>query len=280
MSGVPIVLVHGFYHGAWAWTDVLHELAALGRSAVAVDMAGHGLRAVPLAGAGRRPFDPVAYSTEPSGIADVGLDAAADLLISDLHRIGRGGPVILVGHSMGGAVLTRVAEQAPALVTHLVYLTAYMPASGTACITYPSQPEGQDNLFMKLLVADPVATGALRIDPRNSDPAEQANIREAFYGDVDERTSAAATALLTCDAPMAMGTDSTTLTERGWGAVPRTYVTCSRDRTIPLALQELFIAQADAAFPANPTSVVALDASHSPFLSMPDRVAEIIAGVA
>jgi hypothetical protein len=42
------------------------------------------------------------------------------------------------------------------------------------------------------------------------------------------------------------------------------------------ALQAKFIAEADAAFPDNPTSVVPLDASHSPFLSMPDRVADIV----
>jgi hypothetical protein len=42
------------------------------------------------------------------------------------------------------------------------------------------------------------------------------------------------------------------------------------------ALQQKFISDADAAFPANPTSVVALDASHSPFLSMPHQVAEIV----
>jgi len=42
------------------------------------------------------------------------------------------------------------------------------------------------------------------------------------------------------------------------------------------ALQQRFIADADAAFPANPTSVHTLHASHSPFLSMPARVAGIV----
>lgn len=42
------------------------------------------------------------------------------------------------------------------------------------------------------------------------------------------------------------------------------------------AAQRRFITEADAAFPDNPTSVVALDASHSPFLSMPDQVADIV----
>jgi hypothetical protein len=41
-------------------------------------------------------------------------------------------------------------------------------------------------------------------------------------------------------------------------------------------LQKRFIRDADAAFPNNPTSVVTLDASHSPFLSMPRQVADVV----
>jgi hypothetical protein len=42
------------------------------------------------------------------------------------------------------------------------------------------------------------------------------------------------------------------------------------------AVQHRLIAEADTAFPENPTSVVSLDASHSPFLSMPEQVADIV----
>ncbi|HKS43541.1 MAG TPA: hypothetical protein VJT49_00230 [Amycolatopsis sp.] len=52
---------------------------------------------------------------------------------------------------------------------------------------------------------------------------------------------------------------------------------CTRDNAIRPAPQQKFISEADAAFPDNPTSVVALDASHSPFLSMPHQVADIVA---
>ncbi|WP_440106424.1 alpha/beta hydrolase [Streptosporangium sp. H16] len=277
MVDTPVVLLHGFYHGAWAWTEVIAELAARGCAAVAVDMAAHGLNAVSPAAAGRRPFDPVLFAAEPSPVAKVGLDAAADLLIAQLKRVGGGKPVSVVAHSMGGAVLSRAAERAPALVAHMVYLAAYMPASDTPCLAYPSLPEGSDNRFMRLLVGDPGSTGALRIDPRSPDPAIRAAIREAFHGDVDEAKAAAATALLSCDAPLAMVVESTVLTEAGWGSLPRTYVVCTEDRTIPAPLQRLFVAQADAAFPANPTGVVELTASHSAFLSVPGRVAEIIA---
>jgi pimeloyl-ACP methyl ester carboxylesterase len=275
MPNEPIVLLHGFYHGAWAWTEVTAELAGRGRTAV--DMAAHGLHATAPAAAGRRPFDPVAYATEPSPVAGVGLDAAADLLVAQLDSVGGGKPVCVVAHSMGGAVLSRAAERQPGLVAHMVYLAAYMPASNTPCLHYPSLPEGRDNRFMQMLVGDPVAIGALRIDHRSPDPEAQSAIREAFYGDVEPSRAAAATALLSCDAPLAMVAESTTLTEQGWGSIPRTYIVCTEDRTIPAGLQRIFIAQADTAFPANPTTVVELATAHSASLSAPGRVADIIA---
>jgi hypothetical protein len=121
-----------------------------------------------------------------------------------------------------------------------------------------------------------MTTGAMRVDTGTDDSRIRAGIRQAFYGDVDEHVAAAATALLSCDAPTAMATESTTLTGSRWGSISRTYVTCSQDHTIPLAMQRLFISQADEAFPANPTRVVELECSHSPFLSMPGKVAEIV----
>ncbi len=60
---------------------------------------------------------------------------------------------------------------------------------------------------------------------------------------------------------------------RRLGLDPARYVRCSADLAIRPALQTRFIAEADAAFPGTATRVVDLDSSHSPFLSMPGRLA-------
>jgi Alpha/beta hydrolase family len=125
-------------------------------------------------------------------------------------------------------------------------------------------------------VADPAAVGALRLDVTSPDPAYRQRLREAFYGDLDPALADAAIALLTPDAPGGISLGTTTLTAGGWGSVPRTYVVCTQDKIIRPALQQRFIADADAAFPANPTTVHVLRASHSPFLSMPGQVAGIV----
>jgi pimeloyl-ACP methyl ester carboxylesterase len=239
-------------------------------------MAGHGLRARHPAALTRRPFDASLLASEPSPVADVGLDQAGELLVSQIEQLGAGDPVIVVAHSAGGAVLTRAAQQATALVAHAVYLTAFMPASGVPLSAYTRMPEHEGGLVRPLAVADPAAVGALRLDVASPDPRYRQRLREAFYGDVDRAVADAAIALLTPDAPAGISAGTTMLTAAGWGSVPRTYVICTQDMAIRPALQQRFIADADAAFPANPTSVHTLHASHSPFLSMPAQVAGIV----
>nr|WP_307782138.1 alpha/beta hydrolase [Streptomyces sp. MBT65] len=182
----------------------------------------------------------------------------------------------MVAHSMAGTVLTRAAQQHPELIAHAVYLTAFMPASDIPAVVYIQSPENAGELIGPCLQADPAAIGALRFDLASDDAAYRQRLRDAFFGDADPAVADAAIGLLTPDAPVGIALGVTGLTREGWGSVPRTYVTCARDMAIRPTLQQKFIADADTAFPDNTTSVVALDASHSPFLSMPGRVADIV----
>jgi pimeloyl-ACP methyl ester carboxylesterase len=271
-----LVFVHGFWHGSWCWSEVVPHVVAAGRPAVAVDLAGHGLYARRPRWFTGQPYDREAVSTEVSPVGHVSLDDAAALLTSQIQRIGGGEPVTVVAHSAAGPVLTRVAQRLPELVAHAVYLSAYMPASGVPAAAYTRTPEAADDQVAPLLRGDPARTGALRLDFATDDAAYRQGLYEAFYGDVDPVLADAATGLLTPDGPIGIMLGTTTLTRNGWGSVRRTYLTCGRDMAIRPALQARFIAEADAAFPDNPTSVVALDASHSPFLSMPSQVAGIV----
>ena len=271
----PVLLLHGYWHGAWCWSEVLARLTAAGRQALAVDMAGHGLRARRPASPTARPFDAAALATEPSP-AQADLDEAAELFIAQAQALGGGAPVTAVAHSMGGNVLTRAVQEAPGLFAHAVYVTAFMPASGVPAGAYIFSPENEGDLAGASLVADPAVIGGLRLDTTSRDPAYRQQLREAFFGDVPVHVADAAIGLLTPDAPAGIAAGATTLTADNWGSVPRTYVVCTKDRALQPAMQRKFIELADAAFPANRTAVHTLDSSHSPFLSMPDRLADII----
>ncbi|WP_165968831.1 alpha/beta fold hydrolase [Actinomadura sp. KC06] len=273
----PLLLVHGFWFGSWCWSEVIARVAAAGRVVQAVDLAGHGLRARRPACLVKRPFDPDELATEVSPVSDVDLDEAGDLLVSQLRRLAQDGPVTAVAHSMGGAVLTRAVQQVPELVAQAVYLAAFMPGSGVPSDVYARSPENADSVVTQVMRGDPGVIGALRLDLASADDGYRRLLRAAFFDDLAPDAAEAAIGLLTPDGPLAMQLDSTRLTRDGWGSVPRTYIVCEQDRALRPAVQRRLIAEADAAFPENPTSVVTLDSSHSPFLSLPGRVAEILA---
>lgn len=121
--GREFVLVHGMSHGAWAWEGLVRRLEQAGHRAVAVDLPGHGRRAHER---GRASVDGYARA-----VADAMMQAG----------IARG---VVVGHSMGGVVIPKVAELVPARVAHLVFLAAVVLRHGESLlgvqIGAPSRP--------------------------------------------------------------------------------------------------------------------------------------------
>src|SRR5215472_13600130 len=157
--GPPILFLHGAWHGSWCWAEVLARVTGAGARAVAVDMAGHGLRARHPAALTRRPFDASLLATEPSPVAGVDLDQAGNLLISQMEQLGAGDPVVVVAHSAGGVVLTRAAQLAPGLVAHAAYLTAIMPASGVHALACMRMPENEGGLVPAAVWPTPPPSG-------------------------------------------------------------------------------------------------------------------------
>lgn len=106
------VLVHGAFHGGWCWEAVAALLTAK----------GHRVYAPTLAGCAER-------SSESHGVITLRthVDAIVDIIeADDLHD------VVLVGHSLGGMVVTAVADRVLDRISSLVYIDAFVPESGQA----------------------------------------------------------------------------------------------------------------------------------------------------
>jgi pimeloyl-ACP methyl ester carboxylesterase len=269
----PVVLVHGFWHGSWCWQAAIAELAARGVPAVAVDLDGHGLRSRSPRSRWGRPFDPSAYAVEPSATADVTASSAAASLVDDIRLIGGGRPALVVAHSMGGTVATAAAELAPELFSELMYVAAFAPVSGIPAMDYITCPEGEGELVSRLLAADPAVVGALRLDSTDSD--QRPAFRETFYGDVDPAVADAAIALLGPDGPVGVVAEKFGVTIDRYGSMAHSYVVCTQDRAIPLPLQRRFVTEINSVS-KEPTTVIDLETSHSPFLSRPGAFADVI----
>ncbi|MGK8209254.1 alpha/beta fold hydrolase [Burkholderia cenocepacia] len=276
------VLVHGAWHGAWCFAHVATALAERGHLAIARDLPAHGIHARFPASYLERPLDKDAFGAEPSPVANTSLDDyAAQVMqaVDDAYALGRG-RVILVGHSMGGLAITAAAERAPEKIAKLVYLAAFMPASGVPCLDYVRAPENRGDLLAPLMLASPRTTGALRLDPRSGDPAYREMTRRALYDDVPQADFEAVANLLSCDVPAAPFATAIPTTAARWGAIDRHYIKCLQDRVILPALQQRMIDEADAFTPGNPTHVHQLDSSHSPFMSQPAVLAGVLADIA
>jgi pimeloyl-ACP methyl ester carboxylesterase len=229
------VLVHGAWHGGWCYEKLCSALEARGHRALAPDLPGHGDDATP-----PREVTLAAY------VARVGLALAR-----------AGEPALLLGHSMGGVVITQAGEEHAPRVRALVYLAAFLPASGESLASFRAA-----SAVTELLRSDRDA-GVVHLDP--------AGAQSAFYHDCAEADAAAAIARLRPQ-PIAPWQASVRLGPR-FASLPRHYVECTQDRAIPIELQRRMHAQ-------TPCRVHTLDSAHSPFLAMPERLASLLDEIA
>ncbi|MFD4675336.1 alpha/beta fold hydrolase [Lentzea sp. NPDC058450] len=272
-----IVFVHGAWHSSLHWTATLRALAARGLSGVALDLPGHGASA-PLP-SGYLELGQPGLAAEPSALAGLTTDALVDALVADLAQIRRRfDRVLLVAHSAGGGPASAAVEQRPELVDHLVYLSAFVPAGRPRFGDYVTDPCNAGAVQVPR-TGDPEAIGAFRINPLSSDPAEIEMIRRAFLDDWPADLHGWRLTLHP-DEPLASLTGEFTVTPGRWGRVARSYVRLTGDLALPPSTQDLMIAEADRTTPDNPFTVHSLPGGHSPFLTRPDELAELLARIA
>ncbi len=235
------VLVHGGFHGAWCWSRTVPELERLGHEAVAVDLPGHGER--------RHEVEPTTFTGRAGAILDV---------------VEPGD--VLVGHSGGGFDISTAADAAPERVGHLVYLAAGFPREGR---TWPDamamRADGSigdfdvAGMLQHLQVGD---DGAMSV-------ATAAGARALFFHDCDDETVEWAFRRLCPERAGETSTVPVSLPNLWAAQPPRSFIRCTDDRAQPAWLAELVAERLG-------VDALTIDASHSPFLSRPAELAELL----
>lgn len=274
------VLIHGSNANSFTFAPLQRELALLGHRSLAVDLPGHGFDATfPEA---FQTQDAAGLAAAPSNLAGVTLQANTDHLTAVLKRAKEHGPVIAVAHSRGGAVLSTVANAHPELLDRMVYATAWCPIDRSLG-EYMGLPEYAGSLLDQaaaVLAADPAALGALRMNWRTTDPELLAVLKASMLADGTDDEFRVFLASLHSDENLDVGGPGDRVDAGTWGRIPKSYVRITQDTSIPIALQDRFIAEGNALTPDNPFDVHTIETSHVGFLVRPEPMAAILAGLA
>ncbi|BDI30451.1 alpha/beta hydrolase [Capsulimonas corticalis] len=216
-----IVLVHGAFADGSSWSKVIPILQKDGYTVIAVQ-------------------NPL------TSVAD---DVATTKRVIDAQK----GPVVAVGHSYGGVVITGAADGA-ANVKALVYLAAYAPDAGEP-LGVLNDKFGPSQLATALA---PDAAGFLYVD--------RAKFHEVFCKDVPDTE---ASIMWATQKPLAAATFQQSVTGAAWKTIPSWYLVSSDDHAINPDL-ERFMAQRIGAKTSE------IKASHVAFISHPKEIAKLI----
>jgi pimeloyl-ACP methyl ester carboxylesterase len=271
------LFIHGAWHDRRTWDRVVPLLEAQGFRTRAIDLPGAGVHAKYPESYRKRPFDASAFAAEMSPNAGVTQADRTRAVVAEIDALGGG---VLVGHSLGGLTVTSVGEAAAERLIALVYVCAFMTPPGQSANDVSQHAVMAAGMAPSVFCADADAVGAMRINPASEDAAYRARLTETFFGDAPGAEAARFIETLHCDEPVGVAREPSPATIGRFGRVPRHYIRCLADRAIPLAAQDFMIASVDSAL-GSKTHVQTLWASHSPFLSQPDKLAAaLIAAIA
>lgn len=215
-----IVLVHGAWADGSSWRRVIPILLEKGLEVVAVQ-------------------NPTSSLADDVAVTKVALDAVD-------------GPVVLVGHSWGGAVITEAGDDLK--VKALVYVAAFAPAAGET--------------LGDLVNAHPAPPGLSEV---RDDGA--GNLKLSIEGWIKDAgqdlPEAEARLLAVLQPPLPASTFADRISKAAWESRPSWYIVSSQDRVVSVELERMFAKRMGA-------TTTELDAGHLSLLSQPEAVAAVI----
>jgi len=231
---MTFLFVHGASHGAWCWERLLPHLD---QTAVAVDLPGRGPQAAP--------------------IETITLGDWVDFVVAEIESL-RGEKVVLVGHSLAGVVLPRVADRIPERIERLIFIACTLP------------PDGE--IVLDALSPAAEAVAETKRDDTAASLVAEADARWMFCNDMDEEQTRFVLDRLVPETWHPMQTPSDLAGLRH--GIPAHYVKLLRDQTIPPELQDQMITA------IGELEVHTLDAGHDAMVSRPKALAELLESIA
>jgi pimeloyl-ACP methyl ester carboxylesterase len=199
-----IVLVHGAYGAASNFDNVVPGLQNLGYKVITLDLPGHG--------------------DDKTDLANISLEGYRDKVI---QSIGQEKNIILVGHSLGGAVISVVAEKIPAQISKLIYLTAFLPQNGETILGL-TKLDKQSIFGKNLVFSEDHESATLKPDGMVNllcQDCPKMEKQKLLAGNIPESLKPFATPIV--------------LTDANFGRIPKYYIYAKNDHAIGPDLQML-----------------------------------------
>ena len=239
------ILVHGAWYGRWCWYKLIPLLEAKGYQVIAIDLPGYG--------------------NDNSAAANISLNDyvkkvtdTADALI---------GKVVLVGHSMGGAVISQAAEiLGTEKVAKLVYLDAFLLRDGESIFDQVENMNAAAKLSSDYIIEHPASEYLIFSDDKKTCVINPAMLEAVFFHDCSPDDIELAKTNLRWQPVACLATPIHATNER-YGVIPKYFIRC----TLAKDLDRRSIVQH---MPCE--KVYELPSSHSVFFSMPGNLAKLL----
>ena len=236
------VLIHGTWHGGWAWREVVESLSQKGHRAHAPTLAGHG------------------PGVTCSGITH---EDCVNSVVSYIERNGLE-QIDLVGHSFGGTVVQKVAEQLTDRIARTIFLDALI-LEHNQCVF--------DILPAVFLESLSPGNGAGQVEASPDDesrlpPPPWETWRDNFMQDAPEVAARLAWERLTPE-PSQVNLDKLDLRRFNSLAVPKSFIYCRQDKAMPTGYFHPGMSSRLGSF-----KLVRMDGGHEVMFSRPGELAE------
>jgi len=168
--------------------------------------------------------------------------------------------VVLVGHSFGGLVISQVAESIPAQVKELVFLAAALPNDSASLLSL-AKLDPASHIGQSLTIDQEHGAATIAKDA----------VADIFAADAPQPVQAYLAANIKPE-PLAPLATPVHLTANNFGSVKQVYIHTVNDHAISYPAQQYMVKAGKVA------KVYTLTSSHTPFISMPDKLAAILIG--
>jgi pimeloyl-ACP methyl ester carboxylesterase len=233
------ILLHGAWHASWCWHRVIPIIKEQGHKALAPDLPGHGNN--------KASFKNITLKTYVDEIAK---------LIKLQDR-----PLILVGHSMSGIVISQLAGNIPEHIEALVYVSGFIPDNNGSLIHEEKRAKIQ-GVVKEVIVDESNNKITLLLSSK---------IQKLFFNTCSQEDANWAMNKLQAQ-PFRPFVDIVTLSTQKFKNVPKFYIECLKDQAIRIEDQGRMHSKIN-------VEVFSLDTDHSPFLCAPQSLSMLLINI-